>query len=294
MQVVWVMRQGHLGDAFFDVDAASFLLTEVNNREAELQAIVEQSKASHDAGRASGSSLPPLNPSPLVSSQVFSDVAKHAILPRAVMLAKARMSQTACHTWLIDIAITSVSCSSVCTQFVRCFLAMQGIQLFGGIHERCDGLLSLLPMLMVQPCSSSGSEAGNAAPMQSWQMAAQTHSAMSNADSIAMSPAHQHPSGDDATVDCSTSNTDNRHVLQIPGLLNAGADTRQASAGHSRLEERRQHGPGSAVLDQLREAAGHADPSTFTMVKVLVPSECTSDCNAACLFARSSSSAAAA
>ena len=35
MQLVWVVKQGHIGDAFFDSDAAAFLKAELDRSRAE-------------------------------------------------------------------------------------------------------------------------------------------------------------------------------------------------------------------------------------------------------------------
>lgn len=38
MQIVWVVRHQHIGDAFFDVDAAQYLLSEIDAHRARASA----------------------------------------------------------------------------------------------------------------------------------------------------------------------------------------------------------------------------------------------------------------
>ena len=48
LQVVWVMKQDHIGDAFFDLDAAAFLLTQLERAVPQEE---QQEREQHAAGQ---------------------------------------------------------------------------------------------------------------------------------------------------------------------------------------------------------------------------------------------------
>ncbi|KAK9800326.1 hypothetical protein WJX73_002466 [Symbiochloris irregularis] len=200
MEVVWVMRQGHMGDAFFDVDAASFLLTELN---------VEQTATDQQCPQ----SMPMCTSHPEPGS-------------------------------------SSPTNSSVCTS------------------PRLDApqLEKKSPLLGAQPCSSNKISPGSAAPMV---LASQAPLAATDADGAALSAAHQAPAGDNAAAHSSiltSARTRNGAAGPQPSA-GESRDRVQNSAGARTPEERRQHGPTSAVLDRLKEAAPPAGPSYFAMVQ---------------------------
>ena len=48
MQVVWVMKQEHIGDAFFDLDAAAFLLMQLDHAKPQQ---ARQQRSQHADGQ---------------------------------------------------------------------------------------------------------------------------------------------------------------------------------------------------------------------------------------------------
>lgn len=62
VEVVWVLKHGHIGDAFFDVDAAEFLLAELQHQQLTQQTDnkeLQQQQQQQDHGQHTGQMLPP-------------------------------------------------------------------------------------------------------------------------------------------------------------------------------------------------------------------------------------------